>query len=47
MSIPLDRRSFAYWDIGKHDWTVDAGKFVIHVGDSSVNLPIEGTFAVE
>ena len=47
VSIPLDRRSFAYWDIGKHDWTVDAGKFVIHVGDSSVNLPIEGTFAVE
>jgi beta-glucosidase len=47
VSIPLDRRSFAYWDIGKHDWTVDAGKFVIHVGASSANLPLEGAFAVE
>ena len=47
VSIPLDRRSFAYWDTGKHDWTVDAGSFVIRVGDSSVNLPLEGRFAVE
>jgi len=47
VSIALDRRSFAYWDTGKHDWTVDAGRFVIRVGDSSANLPLVGEFGVE
>ncbi len=47
VSIALDRRSFAYWDTGKHDWTVDAERFVIRVGDSSVNLPLQGEFGVE
>jgi beta-glucosidase len=47
VAIPLDRRSFAYWDSAKHDWTVDAAKFVIHVGDSSVSLPLEAAFEVE
>jgi beta-glucosidase len=47
VSIALDRRSFAYWDAGKHDWTVDAGRFVIRVGDSSANLPLAGEFGVE
>ncbi len=47
VSIPLDRRSFAYWDTARHDWTVDAGNFEIHVGDSSVNLPLSGELGVE
>jgi beta-glucosidase len=47
VSIELNRRSFAYWDVAKRDWTVDPGRFVIRVGDSSVNLPLEAQFAVE
>jgi beta-glucosidase len=47
VSIPLDRRSFAYWDAARHDWTVDPGQFVIRVGDSSVNLPLEAQFGVQ
>ncbi len=47
VSIALDRRSFAYWDVSKHDWTVDAGRFIVRVGDSSVNLPLSAEFAVE
>lgn len=45
-SITLDRRSLAYWDVGSKNWKVDPGKFVIYVGDSSVNLPLEKEFAV-
>jgi beta-glucosidase len=47
ISITLNRRSFAYWDASKHDWTVDPGRFVIWAGDSSVNLPLEGQFTFE
>ncbi len=47
VSIPLDRRSFAYWDTNRHDWTVDPGKFVIHVGDSSINLPLQADLTLE
>jgi beta-glucosidase len=31
----LDRRSFSYWDVKTHGWTVAPGRFVIRVGDSS------------
>jgi beta-glucosidase len=41
VSVKLDKRSFAYWDTGSHDWKVDPGKFVIFVGDSSANLPLQ------
>jgi beta-glucosidase len=39
--LQLDRRSLAYWDVVGHDWKVDPGKFVVYVGDSSRNLPLE------
>jgi hypothetical protein len=38
---PLARsRAFSYWDEAKHNWTIDPGKFVILVGDSSENTPL-------
>jgi beta-glucosidase len=47
VTVTLDRRAMAYWDTGSHDWKIDAGKFVVYVGDSSQNLPLQGTFAVQ
>ncbi len=40
VSLRLDARAFSYWDEAAHKWTIDPGKFVIHVGDSSENTPL-------
>jgi beta-glucosidase len=40
VTIQLDARAFSYWDETKHNWTIDPGKFVIRVGDSSENTPL-------
>ncbi len=48
VSIALDRRAFAYWDVSSKGWKVDSdGKFVIYIGDSSVNLPLKANFQYE
>jgi len=41
VTLNLDARSFSYWDESSKDWKMDAGKFVIHVGDSSESTPLE------
>jgi beta-glucosidase len=40
VSLSLDARAFSYWDEPAHKWTIDPGKFVIRVGDSSENTPL-------
>jgi beta-glucosidase len=40
VTLELDARAFSYWDVTTHKWTIDPGKFVIHVGDSSENTPL-------
>jgi len=40
VSFTLDARAFSYWDESAHKWTIDPGKFVILVGDSSENTPL-------
>jgi len=40
VTLNLDARSFSYWDINSHKWTIDPGKFVIRVGDSSESTPL-------
>jgi beta-glucosidase len=40
VTINLDARAFSYWDESAHKWTIDPGKFVIRVGDSSENTPL-------
>ncbi len=42
VTMTLDRRSFAYWDNGVHDWRVDPGLFTIAVGDSAEHTPLNG-----
>ena len=40
VTLILDARAFSYWDESAHKWTIDPGKFVIRVGDSSENTPL-------
>ena len=40
VTLNLDARAFSYWDEAAHKWTIDPGKFVIRVGDSSENTPL-------
>jgi beta-glucosidase len=46
VSIKLNRRSLAYWDVKSNGWKVDPGTFVVSVGDSSENLPLKEKFTV-
>jgi beta-glucosidase len=40
VTLNLDARAFSYWDETTKKWTIDPGKFVILVGDSSENTPL-------
>lgn len=37
VTVPLDRRSFAVWDVAAHDWLVEAGTFDVVVARSSTD----------
>jgi beta-glucosidase len=41
VSLDLDARAFSYWDESAHKWAIDPGKFVLRVGDSSENTPLQ------
>ncbi len=40
VSIPLDSRSFSYYDVAGKKWAISSDKFTISVGDSVESLPI-------
>ena len=40
VTLMLDRRSFAYYDVASHGWKVDPGAFKVYVGDASDNTPL-------
>lgn len=42
VSVELNRRAFAYYNVARHAWTVDPGKFQIYVGDSSERIELNG-----
>jgi beta-glucosidase len=41
ITIPLNRRSFSYFDPAAHRWTVDSGEYEISVGASSRDLRLK------
>ena len=41
LTINLDARSFSYWDEATHGWHIDPGKFIIRLGDSSEDTPLQ------
>jgi beta-glucosidase len=47
MTLNLDARAFSYWDEAAHKWTIDPGKFVIRIGDSSENTPLHADVTLE
>jgi beta-glucosidase len=46
VTLTLDARAFSYWDEAAKKWTIDPGKFVIRVGDSSENTPLTADLAL-
>ena len=46
VTLPLDARSFAYYDVATKKWAVDPGKFTVEVGDSVETLPLKETVVV-
>jgi beta-glucosidase len=47
VSLTLDKRSLAYWDMNSNNWQVDPGQFTVFVGDSSENTPLTTNFNVQ
>jgi beta-glucosidase len=43
VSVTLDARAFAYWKTSTSKWTIDPGKFTVHVGDSVEDAPLNGS----
>jgi len=46
VTITLNRRAFAYYDVKKRDWTVEPGDFDVMVGRSSAQIELTGKVAV-
>ena len=47
VTLDLDARSFSYWSESDHKWTIDPGKFVVRVGDSSENTPLHADITLQ
>ena len=47
VSVELDGRAFAFYDVSGKDWKVDAGELGILVGDSSAETPLQGKVQVK
>ncbi len=47
VTLNLDARAFSYWSEVAHDWAIDPGKFVVRVGDSSENTPLDAAITVK
>jgi beta-glucosidase len=42
VSLPLDARSFSYYDIKSHAWKAEPGTFNIYVASSAADIKLEG-----
>ncbi|QBE66787.1 glycoside hydrolase family 3 protein [Pseudoduganella lutea] len=47
VTIPVDARSLSFYDVATGSWQVPAGKYTVHVGSSSVDLPLKTTLSVK
>jgi beta-glucosidase len=47
VSVQLNQRSLAYFDIQSGSWKVDPGRFKLFVGDSSASVPLQKEFTVQ
>lgn len=47
VTLTLDRRSFAVWDVVSHEWLVEPGEFEILVGASSADIRLRKTISID
>ena len=47
VTLTLDKRSFAYYNVNIHDWHVESGKFEILVGASSRDIRLKAEITVD
>jgi beta-glucosidase len=47
VTLNLDARAFSYWSEAANKWTIDPGKFVVRVGDSSENTPLDAEITLQ
>ena len=47
VSFQLDERSFSYYDVQKHDWSVEAGQYRILIGASSRDIRCEAALFLD
>ena len=47
VTVPLDARSFTWYDEKAAAWHADAGKFTVHVSRSSADPQLEGTITLD
>jgi beta-glucosidase len=47
VTLKLDRRAFAYYDVKKHDWKVEPGDFDVYVARSAAQIELTGKVAVK
>jgi beta-glucosidase len=43
VTLELDRRAFAYWDVREHGWVVAPGEYTIQIGRSACDVVAEAT----
>jgi beta-glucosidase-like glycosyl hydrolase len=46
VTFELDARAVSVWDSASHRWRAEPGTYAVRVGNSSRNLPLDGTFTL-
>jgi beta-glucosidase len=46
VTVPLNARSFAWYDVPAKAWHADAGTFTVHVSRSSTDPQLQGTVSL-
>jgi beta-glucosidase len=46
VTLTLNRRALAFFDVRKKDWSAEPGEFNILVGGSSDNIQLRGKFTL-
>jgi len=47
VTFDIAAQDASYWSSDAQAWTLGAGKYTVHIGDSSRNLPLSGGFRVD
>ena len=47
VTFEISAQDASYWNSDAQAWTLGAGKYTVHIGDSSRNLPLSGGFRVD